>query len=138
MMDMAAEPTSAGSAGIAAILIALMGPLGGEYSAIIFAALGGALWPLSTMKGTTKRSGAFFLFRIVTTAVLLTSVGTYILEHNYGLPALHGMTIVAFVIGALGNGWSPVLSALRDGIAAFFKTFVSNASGRSQGNGDPK
>lgn len=116
---MAAEPTSAGSVGIAALLIALLGPLGGEYTAIVFAALAGAMWPLSTMAGTSKASGAFFLFRVVFTAVILTGSATYWLESTYGFPARYGMAVVAFLIGALGNGWGPVLNGLRDGLAAF-------------------
>jgi hypothetical protein len=118
---MAPEPTSAGSTGIAALLIAILGPLGGEYAAIIFAALGGALWPLQTMKDVSKKKGAFFLFRVVITAVLITGSATYWLEAKYELPALHGMTVVAFFIGAMGNGFGSVIDALRAGLAATAK-----------------
>lgn len=121
---MAAEPTSAGSASIAALLVALLGPLGGEYAAIVFAALGGALWPLQTMEGINKKSGAFFLLRVVITAVLITGAATYWLETTYGFPARHGMTVVAFGIGAMGNGLGSVIDSLRAGLAAMARTLA--------------
>ena len=55
-----AEPTTtAGGISIAAVLIALLGPLAGQYTVIVMAALAGALWPLSTMELPTRRAGAF-------------------------------------------------------------------------------
>lgn len=128
---MAAEPTSAGSLSVSALLIAILGPLGGEYAAIIFAALGGALWPLQTMKGINKRAGAFFLFRVVVTAVLVTGAATYWLETRYGFPARHGMTVVAFLVGAMGNGVGSVIDGLRAGLAAMAKAL----GGRQQDPG---
>ena len=128
---MATEPTSAGSLSISALLIAILGPLGGEYAAIIFAALGGALWPLQTMKGVSKKTGAFFLFRVVVTAVLITGSATYWLETSYGFPARHGMTVVAFLVGAMGNGVGSVIDGLRAGLAAMARTL----GGRQQDPG---
>lgn len=128
---MAAEPTSAGSLSIAALLIAILGPLGGEYAAIVFAALGGALWPLQTMKGISKGAGAFFLFRVVVTAVLVTGAATYWLENTYQFPARYGMTLVAFGIGAMGNGVGTVIDGLRAGLAALARTL----GGRQQDPG---
>lgn len=128
---MAAEPTSAGSASIAALLVALLGPLGGEYAAIVFAALGGALWPLQTMEGLNGKSGAFFLLRVVTTAVLITGAITYWLETTYEFPARHGMTLVAFGVGAMGNGMGSIIDSLRAGLAAMARTLA----GRQQDKG---
>lgn len=40
-----AEPTTtAGGISIAAVLIALLGPLAGQYTVIVMAAMAGALW----------------------------------------------------------------------------------------------
>ena len=131
---MAAEPTSVGSIGLTALLVALLGPASGEYAAIVFAALAGAMWPLSTMQGTTKRSGAFFLIKIVITAVVLTGGATYWLEQNYNFPARYGMTVVAFIIGALGNGWGPVIDGVRDAVVAIVIRFGKGPdTNRSEG-----
>lgn len=126
-----AEPTTtAGGISITALLIALLGPLAGQYTVIVMAALAGALWPLSTMELPTRRAGASFLFRIVTSAVLLTGSAAWYLETKYNFPVIHGMALVAFFIGALGNGWAPIFKAMRQGIAAFFRepTSVANRS----------
>lgn len=124
-----AEPTTASGVSITALLIALLGPLAGQYAVIVMAALAGALWPLSTMEMPTRRAGAAFLFRIVSAAVLLSGSGAWYLEQNYQFPAVHGMAVAAFFIGAMGNGWSPVFLAMRDGISAFVRTVGSSSTG---------
>lgn len=113
-----AEPTTTGGISITALLIALLGPLAGQYTVIVMAALAGALWPLSTMVIPTRVAGASFLFRIVASAVLLTGSAAWYLETHYEVPAIHGMAVVAFLIGAMGNGWSPVFLAMRSGLVA--------------------
>ena len=113
-----AEPTSTAGISITALFIALLGPMAGQYSLIIMAALAGALWPLSTMGCTTRISGAFFLLRIVVTAVFLTGSAAWWLQTHYAVPVFDGMAVIAFLIGALGNGWGPVFKALRDGLGA--------------------
>lgn len=124
-----AEPTTASGVSLTALLIALLGPLAGQYAVIVMAALAGALWPLSTMEMPTRRAGAAFLFRIVSSAVLLSGFGAWFLERNYQVPAVHGMAVAAFFIGAMGNGWTPVFRAMRDGLSAFIRTVGSSASG---------
>lgn len=124
-----AEPTTASGVSLTALFIALLGPLAGQYAVIVMAALAGALWPLSTMEMPTRRAGAAFLFRIVSAAVLLSGSGSWYLEQNYQVPAVHGMAVAAFFIGAMGNGWTPVFRAMRDGISAFIRA----AGGMSNG-----
>lgn len=113
-----AEPASTSGVTITVFLITLLGPFAGPYAVIVMASLLGAMWPLSVMPEMTRRSGALFLLRIVSTAVVLTTSAAWYLEQSYGFPAVHGMAVVAFFIGALGNGWAPVFSALRGGLAA--------------------
>jgi hypothetical protein len=122
---MTAEPTAAGSIGITALLIALLGPVGGEYATIVFAALAGAMWPLLTMKDATRMQAVGFLLRVVITAVVLTGSATYYLENHYGFPARHGMSVVAFVIGSFGNGWGPVLDGLRDALQSLLQRVMN-------------
>lgn len=100
------------------LLTSVLGPFLGSYAVIVMASLLGAMWPLSVMANTTRVSGAFFLVRIVSTAVVLTTSAAWYLETRYSFPAVHGMSVIAFFIGALGNGWGPVLAALRQGLAA--------------------
>lgn len=125
-----AEPTStAGGVSLTVLLTAFLGPFLGPYAVIVMASILGAMWPLSVMPDTTKKSGAFFLFRIVSAAVILTTSAAYYLETKFGFPAIHGMAVVAFFIGALGNGWSPVFTALRQGLAGLAR----GIGGASQG-----
>ena len=128
-----AEPTSStASASLLVLLIATLGPLAGQYALIVMAALAGALWPLSNMDGVTRRSGALFLARIVVTACVLAGGGAWALETHYALPVTHGMAGVAFLIGAMGNGWRPVLAAIGDALAFV----VGRLAGKSATPGD--
>jgi hypothetical protein len=107
-----AEP-SATSLSITALAIAVLGPMAGPYALIVFAALAGALWPLSTMPTVTRAQGAAFLLRVVALAVVLTGTAAYWIESTYKVPAVESVSLVAFLIGAVGNGWRPVLQSLR-------------------------
>lgn len=107
-----AEP-SASSISITALAIAVLGPMAGPYALIVFAALAGALWPLSTMPTVTRMQGAAFLLRVVAGAVVLTGSAAYWIETTYRVPAVESVALVAFGIGAMGNGWRPVLAGLR-------------------------
>lgn len=123
-----AEP-SAPTLGITALAIALLGPMAGPYSLIVFAALAGALWPLSTMPTVTRAQGAVFLLRVVGTAVVLTGGCTWWIESRYQVPAAQSLALVAFAIGALGNGWRPVLAALRNGLINAIGRLVDTSKG---------
>lgn len=126
-----AEPTSTSGATLTVLLISLLGPFAGPYALIVMASLLGAMWPLSVMPGVTKRAGAMFLLKIVSTAVILTTSVSWYLEAHHNFPAVHGLSVVAFFIGALGNGWGPVLNALRHGLAA-----MARGLGGTGGNAD--
>lgn len=128
-----AEPTSTSGVTLTVLLISLLGPFAGPYALIVMASLLGAMWPLSVMPGITKKSGAFFLLRIVSAAVILTSSVAWYLEENYGIPAAHGLAVVAFFIGALGNGWGPVLNALRHGLTAMARGLGNAGSNADKG-----
>lgn len=116
-----AEPTSTGGITLTVFLITLLGPFAGPYAVIVMASLLGAMWPLSVMPDITRKAGAFFLLRVVSTAVILSTSAAYLLETHYGFPVIHGMSVVAFAIGAFGNGWNPVFSALRQGAESVTK-----------------
>jgi hypothetical protein len=107
-----AEPSTS-SISITALAIAVLGPMMGPYALIVFAALAGALWPLSTMPTVTRMQGAAFLVRVVALAVVLTGTAAYWIETKYKVPAVESVALVAFCIGAMGNGWRPVLQGLR-------------------------
>jgi hypothetical protein len=124
-----AEPTSTSGVTLIVLLTAFLGPLAGPYAVIVMGSLLGAMWPLSTMHGTTKIGGAFFLFRIITAALILTIPTAWHLETSYGFPAIHGMAVVAFAIGAMGNGWTTVLNALKQGLAALARGIGGASSG---------
>lgn len=110
-----AEPSTS-TLSITALAIALLGPMAGPYALIVFAALAGALWPLSTMPTVTRAQGAVFLLRIVATSVTLTGGAAYWIETRYQVPAVQSLAFVAWGIGAMGNGWRPVLQGLRNAV----------------------
>lgn len=107
-----AEPSTS-TLNITALAIAVLGPWAGPYALIVFAALAGALWPLSTMPTVTRLQGAAFLLRVVAGAVVVTGSAAYAIESAYKVPAIESFALVAFLFGAMGNGWRPVLAGLR-------------------------
>jgi hypothetical protein len=114
-----AEPTSTTTAfGLTAVSVALLGPLAGPYALIAFAALSGAMWPLSAATTSTKMAGAWLLVRCTLTALVLTAFLSGLLEQFFGIHAVESLAPVAFCIGALGNGWRPVFDALGAAITA--------------------
>lgn len=110
-----AEPTTtSGSVSLAAILIALLGPAAGQYATIVFAALAGALWPLSTRSGMTKGEGALMVLRLVLTSAALTGVLAFYVEASWDIPATTTLAPGAFAISAIGDSWKTLIaSAIR-------------------------
>lgn len=123
-----AEPTATSSAafGLTALSVSLLGPLAGPYALIAFAALSGAMWPLSAAETTTKLAGAWLLLRCTLTALLLTAFLAGLLERWSGVQPVETLAPVAFAIGALGNGWRPVFDAVGAALSALL--------GRAGGN----
>ncbi len=119
------EPTSTSGISLAAVSIALLGPMAGPYALIVFAALAGALWPLSAADTMTRSAGAWLLLRCTLTAVVLTSALSLVLQSQWHIPANETLAPVAFAIGALGNGWRPVFEA----VGAALQAVVSRAGG---------
>lgn len=112
------EPTTTTTGlSLTALAIAILGPMAGPYSAILFAALAGSLWPLSSVEGLTKMAGAWLVLRCVLTAIVLTSTGAAIVASVYSVPPLELLSPVAFFLGALGNGWRPVFASLASALA---------------------
>ena len=126
-----AEPSTS-SISITALAIAVLGPMAGPYALIVFAALAGALWPLSTMPTVTRAQGAAFLVRVVAGAVVLTSTAAYLIERTYNVPAVESVALVAFGIGAVGNGWRPVLGGLRGALVNLVSRFGDQRGGPTQ------
>lgn len=125
------EPTSTSGLSLAAVSIALLGPMAGPYALIVFAALAGALWPLSASETISKSAGAKLLLRCTLTAVALTYAMALVLQSQWQIPAVEALSPVAFVIGALGNGWRPVFEAVGSGLSLL----VARISGQPPGGG---
>ena len=115
-----AEPTATSSAafGLTALSVSLLGPLAGPYALIAFAALSGAMWPLSASDTPSKLAGAWLLLRCTLTALLLTAFLAGLLEQWTGVKEVESLAPVAFAIGALGNGWRPVFDAIGTALSA--------------------
>jgi hypothetical protein len=114
------EPTSTVGAGIslAALSIALLGPLAGPYALILFAALSGSLWPLSVAETGSRMAGAWLVVRCTLTSLLLTGTAVAWLQSQYGIEVNASIAPVAFFGGALGNGWRVVLDKLSGVVAS--------------------
>lgn len=113
-----AEPTTTGTVSVAVLAVALFGPLAGPYALIVFASLAGAQWPLSSDKTLTWLQGGWLLLRCTLTAIILTTTIATYLQTAYGVKIDESIGYVAFAIGALGNGWRPVISSLSLAIEA--------------------
>jgi hypothetical protein len=119
------EPASTSAVSITALSIALLGPLAGPYALIVFAALAGSLWPISASDASSRLANAFLLLRCTLMAVIFTSVIAQWLQAQYQLQAIELLAPVAFVIGALGNGWRSVINLVADSL----KTVINRISG---------
>ena len=131
-----AEPLSsaAGSASLAVVAVALLGPLAGPYVVIVFAALAGSLWPLSASSTKTRSAGAWLVLRCTTLAVVLTSGISEYLANAYGVAPGNTLAPVALAIGAMGNGWRPVFAALSEGVAML----ASRLTRKTEATGESK
>ncbi|HLO65040.1 MAG TPA: hypothetical protein VK165_18930 [Azonexus sp.] len=107
-----AEPSTSAGVSLTVIAVALLGPMFGPYALIVFAALAGAMWPLSAARTESMRDGAWLLMRCTLTAVVLTVFLANLLERFWEIPKLETLGPVAFLIGGLGNGWRPVLDSI--------------------------
>ena len=123
-----AEPTTTGSISLAVIFVAVLGPLAGPYALIVFSALAGALWPLSAHATETRAEGAWLLLRCTLTAVILTVFLARVLERLWEVPISEGLAPVALLVGALGNGWRPVFTA----IGAAVRALVGKLGGQTR------
>jgi hypothetical protein len=92
--------------------------MAGPYALIAFAALSGAMWPLSAAETSSKLAGAWLLLRCTLTALLLTAFLAGLLEQWSGVRSVESLAPVAFAIGALGNGWRPVFDAVGAALSA--------------------
>lgn len=92
-------------ANIAAVVVAIVSPFFGQYAIVLFAALAGALWPLSAASTSTRRDGALLLLRLVATSAALTGFVAWMLEQRLGFPASKAVAPVAFLIAWFGDAW---------------------------------
>ena len=107
-----AEPASTTSAGFAAVLIAVLGPMTGEYMTIVLAALLGCFWALSGTATASRTEGAMFVVRMVGTAVLFTGTLAWLASQYTDWPAHHFLAGVAFLIAYYGDRWRALLGDL--------------------------
>lgn len=107
-----AEPSSTSGVGLAAVMVALLGPAAGEYATIVFAALAGSLWPLAVSAGIGRTAGALLVLRLVLTSTALTGVTAWAIHAQWGVPVTTSIAPVAFVIAAIGDHWRGLIAAL--------------------------
>lgn len=120
-----AEPSTSAGVSLTVLFVALLGPMAGPYALIAFAALAGAMWPLSASTTATRIAGAWLLLRCTLMAIVLTAFLAQGIERVWSIPATESLAPVALIIGALGNGWRPVFEAIGDAI----KVLLGRAAG---------
>lgn len=104
--------TASGSTSLAAALVALLGPIAGDYAAIVFAALAGAMWPLSERDGLTRSDGAWLLLRLVGTSVALTGLVAWAVHRYAEVPVSLALAPVSWAIAAFGDRWRGLIGQL--------------------------
>lgn len=116
-----AEPiaSAAGGASLAVLFVSILGPTAGPQVLIVAAAVTGAMWPLSAADTDNWIDGLWLLLRCTLTALVLTGLAAGVLERQWDVPVSEGLAPVALVIGAMGNGWRSVASAVGQFAAAF-------------------
>lgn len=120
-----AEPSTSAGVSLTVIFVALLGPMAGPYALIAFAALAGAMWPLSASTTATRLAGAWLLLRCTLMAIVLTVFLAGGIERLWGIPANEALAPIALIIGALGNGWRPVFEAMGEVIKALVVRYGS-------------
>lgn len=98
-----------------AALIALAGPVVGEYSAILFCSFIGAMWALSGRSPADhlpRAEGAWFVFRMMGTAVVFSSVIDWAVEKYWDVPEHLALAGVEFFIAFVGDRWREILAGL--------------------------
>jgi hypothetical protein len=124
-----AEPTSTSSFSIAALSIALLGPLAGPFALIVFAALSGALWAVAASTESSRLAGAWMLVRCTLLAVIITGGLSAWIQSMYDIPALELLAPVAFVSAAMGNKWQTIFASLVDAIQTAMARFFKQSNG---------
>lgn len=105
------EPaTSTGGASVVVAAVALFGPAAGEYAAVLFGALAGALWALSAREGITRGQGAMLVLRLVLTAFVLTGLVAAWIESQWAVPAKTALAPAALAIAAIGDRWRDLVT----------------------------
>lgn len=122
-----AEPQTS----VAAVVVALLSPLTGPFSVIVFAALAGAAWPLAAAETATRMQGAFLLIRLVLTSVTLTGFVAFLVEQQFGYPANKLLAPVAFLIAWFGDAWRDP-GALVDKATAIVRQIKNVITGGAQ------
>lgn len=115
----------------AAVVVALLSPLTGPFSVIVFAALAGATWPLAAADTATRKQGAFLLLRLVLTSVALTGFIAFLVEQQVGYPANKVLAPLAFLIAWFGDAWRTP-GTLVDKALAIAKQIKSVITGGAQ------
>lgn len=113
---------------ISLLMSVVTAPTAKEYAVICVGAVVGALWPLSDTPTATRMAGAKLMFRLVTTAMVLTGAGAWLLEKKVGLPSTQGLWVVSFAIAAIGNRWRSLIAATLSALLAGLKAFTTKGT----------
>jgi len=128
-----AEPTTsiaATSLSVTTVAVFVAGPIFGPWVAVVGLALAGALWPLGAAETPTRAAAAWLLLRCTLTAIALTGAISAYAEIHFGITPGSAQGVIAFLIGALGNGWKPVFESVSSLAVALIGRLSSNGGGK--------
>ncbi|MFN4328291.1 MAG: hypothetical protein ACK4FF_05390 [Limnobacter sp.] len=122
-MQEPATTSAAVTASITGGMIVIFGPVFGVWITILFSAIVGAMWTLGRVETPSRTVAFLLLFRIVSTAVLLTGGIAMVISEQFGWAQEHVLPAVAFLLGTLGDKFD----ILRNAAANRIKTLIGGA-----------
>lgn len=87
----------------------------GPYAVILIASTAGASFALYRAPSMTRARSVWFFSWLVLVALIFSGTASVLLERWVGPDTAHySVPFVAFLIGAMGDDWVPLLRKLRD------------------------
>ena len=138
MAEPASSSAAAAGAASAAAALAIVAPALGEYATILFAALAGAMWPLSGREGITRAQGALLVLRLVCTSVALTwAIAWWVHRQWVELPTTVILAPLSFGVAALGDHWRELIAAFWDRVRSVVMGSAPPPAPPPPGGGQP-
>lgn len=105
---------------LTALFVLAVGPVAGPWLLIVAAAGSGALIGVSGVETASRVEALRLAVALMAMAIFLTGILASMLERMYGIPVNELIAPVAWIIGALGRRWRPILAGVGEWIGSAF------------------